>query len=80
MSKKLSVLIPTYNCEKSIRRTLESIKWADEIVVIDSFSSDNTIEIAKEYTDSVFKRKYINSAHQKNNSIKYCNGEWIFSN
>jgi len=78
MSKMLSVLIPTYNCEKSIRKTLESVKWADEIVIIDSFSTDNTLKIVNEYTDQIYKNEYLNSAHQKNNSIKYCNGEWIF--
>ena len=78
MNKKLSVLIPTFNCEKSIRNTLESVKWADEIVVIDSFSTDNTILIVKEYTDCIYKKEYLNSAHQKNNSIEYCTSEWIF--
>ena len=78
MNKKLSVLIPTFNCEKSIRKTLESVKWADEIIIIDSFSTDNTLLIAKEYTDYIYKKEYLNSAHQKNNSIEYCNSEWIF--
>lgn len=78
MNKKLSVLIPTFNCETSIRQTLESIKWADEIIIVDSFSTDNTSLIAKEYTEHIYKKEYLNSAHQKNNSIKNCNGEWIF--
>jgi len=74
----ISFLLPTYNCEKSIRTTLESIKWADEIVIIDSFSTDNTLSIVKEYTELIFQHEYINSAHQKNNAIQFCNHEWIF--
>ena len=80
MTKKLSILLPTFNCEKSIRDTLDSIKWADEIVVVDSFSTDDTLKIACEYTDQIYQKEYLNSAHQKNNSIKYCSGEWIFPN
>ena len=70
--------MPTFNCEKSIRKTLESVKWADEIIIIDSFSSDNTLSIAKEYTKHIYQKEYLNSAHQKNNAIKYCNSDWIF--
>ena len=78
MNKKLSVLVPTFNCEKSIRETLESVKWADEIIIIDSFSTDNTLLISKQYTDRIYQKEYLNSAHQKNNAIAYCNNEWIF--
>ena len=78
MSKKLSVLIPTFNCETSIRKTLESVKWANEIIIIDSYSTDNTLLIAKEYTDHIYQKEYLNSAQQKNNAIDYCKNDWIF--
>ena len=61
-----------------VRRTFESIKWADEIVVIDSFSNDNTIQIAKEYDAKVFQHKYLNSAKQKNWALQYCTHDWVF--
>lgn len=55
MSKyKLSAILVTRNEEKKIRRCLESIRWADEIVVVDQSSDDNTVTICKEYTDKVF--------------------------
>ena len=55
MSKlNLSVLINTFNEEKNIRNCLESVKWADDIVVVDMYSDDKTVEIAKEYTDRIF--------------------------
>ena len=49
----ISVIIPTRNEEMNIRQCLESVKWADEIFVVDSESKDHTMEIAKEYTDNV---------------------------
>jgi glycosyltransferase involved in cell wall biosynthesis len=51
---KLSAILVTKNEEKKIRRCLESIRWVDEIVVVDQSSSDNTVAICKEYTDKVF--------------------------
>ncbi|AEF97132.1 glycosyltransferase family 2 protein [Methanotorris igneus] len=54
----VSVIIPTYNSEKTIGICLESIKNQTykniEIIVVDKFSNDNTVEIAKKYTDKVF--------------------------
>jgi len=46
----ISACIITYNEEVNIRKCLESVEWTDEIVVVDSYSTDNTFEIAKEYT------------------------------
>ena len=53
----LSVVIITKNEQANIKDCLESVKWADEIVIVDDNSSDNTIEIAQRYTDRIFKRK-----------------------
>jgi len=49
----VSVIVPTRNEEKNIRKCLASISWADEIFVVDSESTDRTVEIAKEYTNNV---------------------------
>jgi len=49
MAAKISVLLPTFNNAEIIRATLESIKWADEILVVDSFSTDSTLDICREY-------------------------------
>tara|TARA_Y100001970_G_C14138423_1_gene805723 strand:- start:462 stop:1244 length:783 start_codon:yes stop_codon:yes gene_type:complete len=76
--REISILLPTFNCEISIRKTLESIKWADEIIVIDSFSNDDTIKIVSEYGAKVFKHEYLNSAKQKNWAIQHCSNPWIF--
>src|SRR5512134_910565 len=53
MKQRLSVAIITMNEEPNIRRTLESVAWADEIVVVDSGSTDRTVPICREYTDKV---------------------------
>ncbi|MEK7238885.1 MAG: glycosyltransferase, partial [Nitrospirota bacterium] len=45
----LSVAIITHNEEDNIKDALESVKWADEIVVVDSFSTDKTLEICRQY-------------------------------
>src|SRR5207245_239622 len=52
---KLSAYVLTFNEEEKIRDALESIKWADEIVVLDSHSTDRTEQICKEYTDRFYQ-------------------------
>ena len=75
--QKLTVLAPTFNEEKNIRPCLESVKWADEIFVVDSFSTDRTVEIAREFTDRVVQHEYVNSAAQKNWAIPQAAHPWI---
>ena len=74
----ISVLLPTYNEENSIRACLESITWADEILVVDSFSTDHTLEIVSKYNARIIQHEYINSAKQKNWAVSQCKNEWIF--
>lgn len=57
--------------------TLESVKWADEILVVDSFSSDETLEICRKYGARIIQHEYINSATQKNRALKECRYQWI---
>jgi len=75
---KISALLPTYNCESTIEETLDSIKWADEIIVVDSFSRDRTLDIVKMFGIKFIQHNYINSAKQKNWALKYCSFDWIF--
>jgi len=74
----ISVSIICFNEEKKIRRCLESVKWADEIVVLDSFSTDRTLEICKEYTDNIHQHKFDGHIQQKNRAIDLCPNEWVF--
>jgi len=75
--QKLSILLPTFNCEPTIRATLVSVDWADEIVIIDSYSSDGTLDIVKEFDVKLIQHKYVNSAKQKNWALQYCNYDWV---
>jgi glycosyltransferase involved in cell wall biosynthesis len=74
----ISVLLPTYNSATIIRPTLESVKWVDEILVVDSFSNDNTLDICQEYGARIIQHEYIQSAKQKNWAIPQCRYEWTF--
>lgn len=76
--EKLTVIIPTYNEEEFIEEAIKSVLWADEIMVVDSFSTDRTLEIARRYTDFVLEHEYINSATQKNWAIPQASHSWVF--
>lgn len=76
--QKLSIILTTLNESHNMVGVLESVKWADEIIVVDSFSTDDTCEIAKTYTDRVYQRKFISYADQKNWSIEQATHEWVY--
>lgn len=78
MKNQITAIVPTFNNEKIIRRCLESVKWADEILIVDSYSTDNTLNICREYTDRIIQHEYINSAIQKNWAIPQASHDWIF--
>lgn len=75
--EKITAIIPTGNEEHNIREVLESVSFADEIMVVDSLSTDDTVAIAREYTDVILERKYHYSASQKNWAIPQAKHEWI---
>lgn len=74
---RLTALIPCKNEELHIAACLESVAFADEILVVDSFSTDRTVEFAKRYTDRVLVHEYVNSAAQKNWAIPQATHDWI---
>ena len=76
---KISCVIITYNESKNIRRCLESVSWADEIVVVDSGSKDRTISIAKEYAQKVITQEWLGFARQKEFACKQASFEWILN-
>ncbi len=77
MNHKLSVIITTYNEEDNISGVLESVRWSDEIIVVDSFSVDNTVAIAKNYTGKILQREYKGPADQKNWAIPQAGHRWV---
>jgi len=78
MSERLpiSVAIIAFNEEEAIRDCLESVRWAEEIVVVDSGSTDGTEAICREYTDKFFVRRWKNYDVQYNNALSLCTNEW----
>lgn len=76
----ISVVIAAKNEESNIRRCLESVSWADEIVVVDDESSDRTAAIAREFTNKVFVHKSpVNFNLNKNYGADRASGDWILS-
>jgi glycosyltransferase involved in cell wall biosynthesis len=74
---RLSVIVPTYNEEATLGECLESVGFADEILVVDSFSRDRTLEIARAHGARVLQHEYVYSARQKNWAIPQATHEWI---
>jgi glycosyltransferase involved in cell wall biosynthesis len=75
--EKITAIVPTFNNERIIRRCLGSVKWADEILIVDSFSTDKTLDICREFGARIIQHEYINSALQKNWAIPQSEHEWI---
>jgi len=82
-TNSISVCIVCFNEENNIRRCLESIKWVKEyggeIVIVDSFSADKTVEICREYTDKVFQNQWPGFVNQKNYALSLAKNNWVLS-
>lgn len=76
---RIGIYIICYNEEKMIRNTLESVKWADEIIVVDSGSKDRTVEICKEYTEKIYVKEFQGFGKQKNYARSLVTKEWAFN-
>jgi len=77
---EISAVIITYNEEKRLEPALKSLEGvASEVIVVDAYSQDKTLKIAKKYTDKVFRRKWTNFADQKNFANNKASLPWILS-
>lgn len=75
----LSVIIITKNEAANIRACLQSVAWADQIVVVDSGSSDETVQICRELGAQVHVHDWPGFGMQKNRALSYATHEWVFS-
>ena len=75
----ISVILITKNEAALIRQALDSVAWADEIVVVDSGSTDGTVEICREYTDKVFVTDWPGFGPQKNRALDHATCDWVLS-
>ena len=79
MKNKISVIIITGNEQENIAECLESIKWADEIIVVDSESTDDTVSIVKKFTDKIFIKKWEGFSKQKKYALSLASNDWVLS-
>lgn len=79
MTNKLpiSATIITLNEERDIEKLLKSLHFVDEIILVDSYSTDKTVEIAKKYTDKVYLREFKNFSDQRNFALSKATNKWI---
>lgn len=76
--KKITAIIPTLNEEIHIQEAIKSVSFADEIIVIDSFSTDKTLEIAREFNVKIIKREFDDFSLQKNYAIDKAKYDWVY--
>lgn len=75
----LTVIIIAKNEEVNIRKCLESVRFADEIIVLDSGSTDNTLSIAQEYTKNVFSTDWLGYGIQKQRALDKATSDWVLN-
>ena len=76
---RLAAVVIALNEEERLRACLESVAWADELIVVDAESQDKTVQIAREFTDHVLVRPWAGFAAQKNFALAQATGDWILS-
>jgi len=75
----IGIYIITFNEEKRFEKALESVKWAEEIIIVDSKSKDNTLEIAKKYTDKIYIKEFYGYGEQKNYALSLVSKPWALN-
>ena len=74
---EIAAIVVCFNEEKNIGACLDSVQWCDEIVVVDSFSTDRTVEICRRYTDRIFQRAWGGYRDQKAFAHSQATKEWV---
>jgi glycosyltransferase involved in cell wall biosynthesis len=75
----LSVIIITKNEQDNIEDCLESVKWAEEIIIVDSGSTDKTEAICRKFTDNFYVKDWPGFGIQKQRSLELASREWVLS-
>lgn len=74
----LTVIVLTKNEERNIAACLDSVRWADRLMVLDSFSDDHTVDIAGAAGAAVYRRPFVNYPDQRNAALDLATTEWVF--
>ena len=75
----VSDVVIAYNDEPNVRACLETLTWADEIIVVDSHSTDATEKICREFTDKVYQHDFHGFGRLRNEAVAHASSEWVFS-
>jgi glycosyltransferase involved in cell wall biosynthesis len=78
-TQRISAFVICCNEERNIRRCLQSVTWCDEIVIIDSGSTDRTLEICREFTDRILHQPWRGFVRQKRFGLECCTGDWVLN-
>lgn len=73
----ISAVVTTFNSESTIYNCLDSLRFADEIILLDSYSTDKTIEIAKKFDCNIQQQNFRGFSRQKNDAIHLARNEWV---
>src|SRR5260221_11803083 len=73
----ISVIVITKNEEDRIKGCLESVRWADQIIVYDNGSTDKTLDIVKKYTEDIFEFEELDYAKLRNDAMDKTAGDWV---
>ncbi len=76
-SPKVSAVLITYNDSFHLRRTLNQLCWCDEIIVVDNFSTDNTLSVCREFNCKIFQRQFDVYGDQKKFGVSKTSNEWV---
>ncbi|MBI4302615.1 MAG: glycosyltransferase family 2 protein [Chloroflexi bacterium] len=74
---RLSAIVITKNEQEHIQGCLESVTWADEMIVLDSFSQDNTVTLSGKFTPQVYQRSFTTFPQQRNAALALARGDWV---
>jgi len=78
-NQRISAVVIAYNDEPNMRGCLESLSWVDELIVVDSFSTDATTSISQEYTEHVFQHEFHGFGQLRNEAVAHATYDWVFS-
>jgi glycosyltransferase involved in cell wall biosynthesis len=76
---RLSIILITKNEEHDLADCLKSVNWADEIIICDSGSTDGTLDIARQFSDTVYSTDWPGFGPQKNRALEKASGQWVLS-
>ena len=77
-SQRVAAVVLTLNEQKHLAACLETLSWADRRVVFDSFSTDRTLDIARERGADIYQNEFVNYAQQRNAALAVVDTDWVF--